>query len=447
MSRNRSAAVLVGLLAGVGGCDSGPTEQPTDPEAASSASPAATTVYYTATYIAQSNGAAQDVNNKGQVVGWYGVGNATRAFIWEKGVRKDLVSLGGSNSAAYAINDAGQVVGESELADQTEMHAVLWSNGAIKDLGTLGFTGAVFTQTSQALGINATGQAVGWAFTKAMTKRAFIYQGGTMKRLTGMEGTTAQALAIDSVGRIVGFLGQSTAPRAFRWQAGVLTKLPGLGGSTSWANAINNTGKIVGWSTTAAGATRAVLWQNGAATNLGTLGADWSVATAINKSGQITGSSATADGQGHAFVWKNGVMSEAPLRGDPVGMNDAGWIVGRGSNPLITGGPIPTVWQPTTTPPPPPPPGFASLGSTAFISNRNLSINPAVDTIPVGTTMTWTWLTGATHNVQSTGTPSFPSSALLTKEGAKYTHTFTKAGTYRYGCVRHPQMTGRVIVR
>ena len=168
-----------------------------------------------------------------------------------------------------------------------------------------------------------------------------------MKRLTGLETTVASAYGIDSLGRVVGHLGESAAPRAFRWQAGILTKLGTLGGPTSKALAINNAGKIVGWSTKASGTPHAFLWQNGTMTDLGTLGGSTSEATDINKPGQVTGSAATATGQEHAFVWKGGVMSDMG-QGQSQGLNDSGWVVRGRIDRTVSGngGYLPTLWRP-----------------------------------------------------------------------------------------------------
>jgi probable HAF family extracellular repeat protein len=455
MSPNYGATVLLGLLAGATACDPARDEGLTEPDPdriplVHDVVPNATTVFYTTTYLTNVGGLAYDVNNKGQVVGFYPTSSGSKAFIWEKGVRKDIGTLGGNNSVAYAINDAGQIVGESSLPGETDIHAFLWSKGVMKDLGTLGFTGTPFFASSQAFGINAKGNVVGWSLTAGGATRAFRYDGTKMSRLMGMESMTARAYAIDSIGRIVGHLGDPTTPRAFRWQAGVLTKLGTLGGATSQALAINNAGKIVGWSTSAAGATRAFLWQNGVMTDLGTLGGPSATANAINKSGQVAGATKTASGEDHAFVWKNGVMSDVAFRGAGWGINDSGWVVGGRVDPFVSPngslGFLPTVWRPTSTPPTPPPPGVVGLGSKFFVSKRNLSI-PAVDTIPVGKTVTWTWLNSTDHNVTSTGSPSFPSSAGMRPKGSQYTVTFTKAGTYSYRCTIHKPMTGVVVVR
>ena len=90
------------------------------------------------------------------------------------------------------------------------------------------------------------------------------------------------------------------------------------------------------------------------------------------------------------------------------------------------------------------------LGNIFFVSDRNSSTNPAVDTIAVGGSVTWTWgITGFTeHSVRSLGSPSFTSSATKFGNGQNYTFTFASAGTYAYDCAVHgSRMTGRIVVR
>ena len=51
------------------------------------------------------------------------------------------------------------------------------------------------------------------------------------------------------------------------------------------------------------------------------------------------------------------------------------------------------------------------------------------------------------HSVQSLGTPSFTSSAIMTGSGSSYSFTFTAPGTYQYDCAVHgPSMTGSIVV-
>ncbi len=82
-----------------------------------------------------------------------------------------------------------------------------------------------------------------------------------------------------------------------------------------------------------------------------------------------------------------------------------------------------------------------------FKSNRNNTTNPAVDTIAAGQGVLWRWA-GGTHSVESTGAPSFTSSAVSNVAGNLYTVTFAVAGTYQYDCGVHlAAMTGRVVVQ
>lgn len=103
------------------------------------------------------------------------------------------------------------------------------------------------------------------------------------------------------------------------------------------------------------------------------------------------------------------------------------------------------------TPPPPAPTEIGiTVGNTFFRSARNATTNPAVDTLAVNGTATWTWVnTGTTtHSVQSTGTTHFTSSMDLTGDGQTYQFQFTQAGTYTYNCAVHGnQMTGQIVVR
>ncbi len=432
MFPNRTLSTLVGLCAGLAACAD--TDRPTEPSLGPvAADPRAAVVRWAATRLSIRGGDAMDVNNQGQVVGYHDTNRGTRAFIWQNGTLQNLGTLGGGYSRGYAINDAGQVVGESSRGDGT-WHAFLSQNGSMQDLGALD------DDFSTATAIDGNGRVVGYTDKLGGGTRAFLWENGQMKRLAGLGNGESAATGIDNLGRVVGWYGDPQAPRAFRWAAGTVTDLGTLGGAWAAANATVG-GKIVGSSTKANGMQRAFLWQNGSIAGLGALAGGHSSANAINALGQVVGWSQVPDSQPRAVIWRDGVISPIAV-GVANDINRAGWVVGHGSISF------PVLWRETTDPPPAA--GSITVGTSYFLSDRNWTTDPAVDTVAVGTRVTWTWVTGPAvpHTVQSVGTPSFPSSGNLGGVGVTYSVTFNGAGTYLYNCARHPgNMFGRVVVK
>jgi probable HAF family extracellular repeat protein len=124
---------------------------------------------------------ARDLNDKSEVVGEANVvrNGQPQAFLWRAGKIQQLPGLpGGTDCSAQAINNAGVITGSCELPSSTR-HAVLWRNGAIKDLGTLGDEDA----PSTALDINAQTQVVGTSEATSDHLRAFLWEKGKMINL------------------------------------------------------------------------------------------------------------------------------------------------------------------------------------------------------------------------------------------------------------------------
>jgi plastocyanin len=162
---------------------------------------------------------------------------------------------------------------------------------------------------------------------------------------------------------------------------------------------------------------------------------------------------------GVAVAWAaTGAAVSAPtVNTDASGLSPVTVTLGGVAGPItitatadgLTGSPL-TFNATATVPPPIPTTAAVTISNILFRSNHNATVNPAVDTVAVGGTVTWTWVNTNTtpHSVMSTGSPSFTSSSLMTGNGQTYVFTFGTAGTYQYTCAEHPgQMTGRVVVR
>jgi probable HAF family extracellular repeat protein len=85
------------------------------------------------------------------------------AVLWEDGKITDL----GVGGMAVAINSRGQIIGQRETA--SEVHAFLWEHGNITDLGTLG------GGSSEAVAINARGDVVGRSGTASGEVHAVLW--------------------------------------------------------------------------------------------------------------------------------------------------------------------------------------------------------------------------------------------------------------------------------
>lgn len=161
---------------------------------------------------------AYGINEAGQVVGWATVGAQwpynNHAFLYSGGMQ-DLGTLGWAHSQAMALNDNGQVVGNLANADLNDAHAFLAQGGGMQDLG-----GSI----SFAYDINNAGLIVGES-----GQRAVLWENGALKDLNTLIPADSgwvllNARGINDRGRIVGkgtFNGQARTfllkPRAYYW--------------------------------------------------------------------------------------------------------------------------------------------------------------------------------------------------------------------------------------
>lgn len=83
--------------------------------------------------------------------------------------------------------------------------------------------------------------------------------------------------------------------------------------------------------------------------------------------------------------------------------------------------------------------------SAGTIAIQNYAFSPAAVTVPLGSTVTWVNQDAVPHTVTSTSGPASFDSGQMTS-GASYSATFKTAGTYKYYCADHPQMTATITV-
>jgi probable HAF family extracellular repeat protein len=291
------------------------------------------------------------------------------AIIWKDGKVINLGTLGGSQSFAACLNDLGQVVGgaQNAIPDQNnpfgfgqQMHAFLWQNGQMHDLGTLGGPDSI------AFAANDRGQVIGFSYTDdivnpntgAPTTAPFLWERGKMVNLGTLGDAFGQALEISNRGQVIGTSNTTgdVESHPFLWDRGQLKDLGTLGGTFGNPTGINDAGEIAGWASLSDDLTiHAVSWRNGIMTDLGTLAGDrCSLTGNVNAKGQIVGMSFAREGfcfqpdpsitDQRAVLWENGAIvdlgrlipSNSPLHPvTAVFINDRGEIVGGGVPPGV----------------------------------------------------------------------------------------------------------------
>lgn len=278
------------------------------------------------------------INAAGQIVG---VSNS-RAFEWDHGTLVDLGASVGSGSYASWINDAGDVLGAMHMcttaAIECQGMAVMWRDGVPIPL-TLG------GNYSRPAGLNAAGDAVGEANLPAppgppvaTDVHAFLWRNGTMTDLGTAGGFRGSAMGINAQGQVVGF--SQTAldvTRAILWDHGTTVDL-----GEGRACAINSAGQIVGESEG-----RAVIWDHGEMIDLGVSGYSavnplceasepFQHGPTINAAGDVALNFCTQSDVCSAYVWTRGALTKLDdLGGNHArvfGINPRGWIVGQSTS-------------------------------------------------------------------------------------------------------------------
>jgi probable HAF family extracellular repeat protein len=281
------------------------------------------------------------------------------AFVWRHDALTDLGTLpGGSSSFAYFISDNGLIVGGSEnglidpVVGTAEAHAVLWKNGKIKDLGTLGGTSSGAFQANnrgQVIGIAQNAIADPFSIVGLGTQtRGFIWQDGMMHDLGTLGGPDTFAQIVNERGQVAGVSYTSDNPDPntglppldpFLWENGKMKDLGNLGGTNDFLGpfilGLNNRGEVTGvMALPGDQIDHAFLWDGEKLSDLHTLGGSFSLATGLNDAGEVIGIASTPGDQVfHAFLWRRGTMKDLGTLGNDLcstaeSINSKGQVVG-----------------------------------------------------------------------------------------------------------------------
>ena len=236
-----------------------------------------------------------DINQHGDATGYSETSNGQiHAFVYTRGAIHDIGTLGGTGSLGNAINDAGQITGFAVTA-AGEAHAFLYRNGTMSDLGTAG-------TASTGKAISQGGQVAGDATASGAQPKAALFSGGNTS-VFGTLGTSSTSESINDHGQISGTYTDAGGTHVLLYSNGSLVDLmPGISSFVTGARTINSSGVVAG-NFQPGGAQHGFLYVNGTATDIGSLGGGYTVTTAISNSGKVTGISGTTSGERHAFIY------------------------------------------------------------------------------------------------------------------------------------------------
>lgn len=204
---------------------------------------------------------ASGINNSGQIVGYYyDIDGFTHGFLLENGVYTEIDDPNAAPTGqwtyqngtyAYDINNLGQIVGYYYDAD-ANAHGFLLDHGVYTELD---FPGAISTQ---ACGINDSGEIVGDFANAGEIIQPFVLEGGEYTAPGPVANSSFSiALGINNKGQIVGiYLDFGTGEQlanGYLLEDGIYYDIDVPGAASTSLTGINDSGDIVGYFQDSAG--------------------------------------------------------------------------------------------------------------------------------------------------------------------------------------------------
>ena len=144
------------------------------------------------------------VNRAGQVAGTYvDEAGENHAFLYSGGVMRDIGNLGANSARATGISERGEVVGSSFLEGFTSLQAFVYrASGNVSSIAALGTLGG---PSSWANAINNNQQIAGASYIDDDILHAFLYEQGAMRDIGSLGGAITEARGLNDAGWVVGY--------------------------------------------------------------------------------------------------------------------------------------------------------------------------------------------------------------------------------------------------
>jgi hypothetical protein len=196
------------------------------------------------------------------------------------------------------------------------------------------FPGAVSTQV---VGINGSGETVGFYIDSMGFQHGFTDIGGTFESVSiPLTTTVTQLLGVNNAGEAAGYYTDSSGNfHPFTYAGGTFTATTFSGLVSAQATDVNNAGWVTGFNLTSATTSEGFLDKGGTFTFLEFPGSVFTQALGLNNEGEVVGSYVDVSGNMHGFLYnitaKTYQEIDNPFAPDTTtinGTNDEGQIVG-----------------------------------------------------------------------------------------------------------------------